>query len=64
METVGKLRAYLEGVPDDTPVVSSDTRSGVIDEVTFGMSQFDEGDDDYGVDLPIGTKVFVMYIGI
>ena len=63
MKTVKDLREALERIPDSTPIITVDTRSGVVEEASFSFTEFNEGDDEYGVELPIGTPVFAIYLG-
>lgn len=63
MHTVGELREELAELPADMPVVVCDTRSGIVEEASFGEGEFSEGDAEGGVVLPIGTAVFNVYLG-
>lgn len=64
MQTVKDLLNALQSVDPATPVLVCDTRSGVVEEASFGVSEFDEGDEDYGVeDIAEGTPVFKIYLG-
>ena len=64
MKTVGDLLKTLQTLDPNTPVLSVDTRSGVVEEASFGVSTFNEGDDEYGVEgIEIGAPVFNIYLG-
>ena len=64
MKTVGDLLQMLEGLDRNMPVIAVDTRSGVVEHVSFGAGTFRSGDNEYGVeDIAVGTPIFNVYMG-
>ncbi len=65
MKTVAQFIETLSKLDPNLPVVVIDTRSGVVDEpsVHSEPTEWSEQDNDYGIELPVGTLVAAIYLG-